>query len=729
MRDRWLSGLILLLYLLLAIGYGLVNPLFEAPDEHWHYFTTQYVAENGRLPYVADDYDEWLSQQAAQPPLYYLLGGLLIRPIDTSSARQQVWLNPFAAIGDASKTTNLNRMVHGPWEDWPWQGYALAAHLLRFMSTFMGLGTLFFVAASARLLWPDRPQRALLAPALLAVWPQFLFIHASVSNDALITLLASAGLYQLLWLWQQQVSAGRLLALGVTIGLAALSKNAGALLLIYSLLVLALLAWYKGRFSLILQSIGYVLLPTLLLAGGLWWRNWLLYADPLATAPFIRIAGGDRGYTLWQVLAESGGLWQSLFAIFGWFNLRPPGWVHGVWLGLVVVALVYIMRRAYGVVRSQSTTQYARQITCFQAVLLTGWVLVVYSGLVAFMLRTEAAQGRLLFPAILPLALGLAYGLSHLPRWAAGLAPLLGLVTAVYCLFFVIHPAYALPPLLERLPVEATPLYTEVGQGVTLVGVQVETETAVPGDPLWLTLYWQTTGVSTVPPEMVVELLGHPQETGDSRERTAHFHGYHGRGLFPATLWPAEGIVADRLAVMLEPTATTPVLAPIFTGLAAAEMRVQVGEVKLVPDQWPDAAGEILAVIGEAGEVVLVETAVVPTITQPGQQIQVDLTWRVESAPGADWSTFVHLAEANQPPLAQGDAQPLQGYYPTRVWEAGEVIIDQYWLTVPAEVKNGRYPLWVGMYDSQTIARLPLNSEGQPQLNNAYLLGWVSVER
>jgi hypothetical protein len=29
---------ILLLYLPLAVGYSLLNP-FEAPDEHWHYFT------------------------------------------------------------------------------------------------------------------------------------------------------------------------------------------------------------------------------------------------------------------------------------------------------------------------------------------------------------------------------------------------------------------------------------------------------------------------------------------------------------------------------------------------------------------------------------------------------------------------------------------------------------------------------------------------------------------
>ncbi|MBK9054908.1 MAG: hypothetical protein IPL78_29590 [Chloroflexi bacterium] len=38
-------GLVLLGYLLITMGYGVVKPLFEAPDENWHYFTVQYIAD------------------------------------------------------------------------------------------------------------------------------------------------------------------------------------------------------------------------------------------------------------------------------------------------------------------------------------------------------------------------------------------------------------------------------------------------------------------------------------------------------------------------------------------------------------------------------------------------------------------------------------------------------------------------------------------------------------
>ena len=43
-RQRLLLGLILAGYLLVTLAYGVVNPLFEAPDEHWHFFTADYDA-------------------------------------------------------------------------------------------------------------------------------------------------------------------------------------------------------------------------------------------------------------------------------------------------------------------------------------------------------------------------------------------------------------------------------------------------------------------------------------------------------------------------------------------------------------------------------------------------------------------------------------------------------------------------------------------------------------
>ena len=65
---RSLLILILSIYLALAVGYGVVTPLFETPDEHLHYFTADFIAREGRLPTTRDPGP--MAQEAAQPPLY-----------------------------------------------------------------------------------------------------------------------------------------------------------------------------------------------------------------------------------------------------------------------------------------------------------------------------------------------------------------------------------------------------------------------------------------------------------------------------------------------------------------------------------------------------------------------------------------------------------------------------------------------------------------------------------
>lgn len=780
-RHRLLLGLILAAYLVITLAYGALNPLFEAPDEHWHFFTAAYIADNGRLPQVTDPPDEWLGQEAAQPPLYYLLGAALIAPLDIEGAREAVWLNPFAWIGDASALANVNRMVHTDAEAWPWRGYALAAHALRIFSTLLGIGTLLCIYGSARRLWPDGKTRTLMAVALVAFLPQFNFLHASITNDALIIFLCSLALYQLVVLWRADAidmtggrveavdqsgallrppvrSDMRLVALGLTIGLAALSKNAGALLLLYSLGFLGVLALRDGQLRRYWRTALLVAGPAVLVAGWLWLRNQQLYGDWTATAPFIAIAGGDRGYTLAQVLAESRGLILSLVAVFGWFNLRPPDWVYWVWAGIAALAIVgaavcivkayrrrytrrpTVDRRPPTAAGAQTTISHglslvARHSSLVLALLLALWPLLVYAGLAAFMLRTEAAQGRLLLPAVLPLVLGLAWGLAGWGRCAPGalgkfnrrLAPLvalLALATTVYCLLFVIRPAYQPPPAVALIPDTARRVLPELvdrGQGISLLAAGVETERAAPGDVVWLTLYWTADAPPAAPPEFVLELFGRDVRL------IANLHSYHGRGLYPANLWPAGAIIADRFAVRLAADAEAPVVGRVFARVDGGAPGIEVATVKIeplenlpAPDGWSAELGDNIA---------LVNAAIRPDRALPGQSVEVLVRWYVPvGRPQADFTTLIHLGQPDAPPLATGDSPPLGGSYPTSAWSNGETIDDRYFLTLPPNLPAGRYPIWVGMYDPATGQRLQVTVEGELQPNGVYLAGWLEVE-
>lgn len=93
--------------------------------------------------------------------------------------------------------------------------------------------------------------------------------------------------------------------------------------------------------------------------------------------------------------------------------------------------------------------------------------------------------------------------------------------------------------------------------------------------------------------------------------------------------------------------------------------------------------------------------------TSPPQLV---LYWKSLSPVAQDFTVFVQLRDADNRPVAGWDHQPLQGMYPTRLWQPGEIIADTVALTPPAELPAA-YHLAVGLYDLQTLVRLPLQSD------------------
>ncbi|MCA9960564.1 MAG: DUF2142 domain-containing protein, partial [Anaerolineales bacterium] len=449
--------------------------------------------------------------------------------------------------------------VHTTAENWPWHGYVLAAHLLRALNGLLGLGTLLFVYGSGRFLWPDSSTKAVLATALIAFLPQFTFLHGAINNDGLLICLSSATLWQLLRIWYKPLVKPRdLLLLGTTIALAILTKMTGLLLLVLAVMVIVLW-WFSRQPSTDLKSstrikqLLLLILPVLLISGWLFWRNWTLYGDPTAANQFVILARGDRQYTLRQVWADMDRVWLSLFAVFGWMNVRPPTWVYGVWQGIVLAAAA---GGGWVLARSRQRPLTVRS-TFLQspAPWLAAWVGLVLVAWLRFMMQTPADQGRLLFPAILPLALAAAHGLSQLrSRIIPWLAAILALSTTLTSLFFVVPQAYARPRIITtaEIPTTAHLLYEEMAEGLILVAGEANTAVSHPQQLVPFTLYWQATQPLTTAPTVVLKLFGRDQAVLDSQ------HGYHGRGLYPATLWPqGDAIIVEE--VFLRPDAATAV--------------------------------------------------------------------------------------------------------------------------------------------------------------------------
>ena len=94
------------------------------------------------------------------------------------------------------------------------------------------------------------------------------------------------------------------------------------------------------------------------------------------------------------------------------------------------------------------------------------------------------------------------------------------------------------------------------------------------------------------------------------------------------------------------------------------------------------------------------------------------LYWQATAPLDAELKAFVHLRDQENRTVAQVDAAPLQGFYPTTVWQPGEILNDTQRLALPDDLKPGRYRMVAGLYDAKTGQRLSvLDAAGKPAGN------------
>jgi hypothetical protein len=95
---------------------------------------------------------------------------------------------------------------------------------------------------------------------------------------------------------------------------------------------------------------------------------------------------------------------------------------------------------------------------------------------------------------------------------------------------------------------------------------------------------------------------------------------------------------------------------------------------------------------------------------EPGDTFSLTVVWQAQRPLATGYTAFAHLVDEGGQGWAGDDHQPYDGLYPTNAWGAGEMVRDQFALTVPADAPPGLYNLQVGWYDPVTQARLPVGA-------------------
>jgi 4-amino-4-deoxy-L-arabinose transferase-like glycosyltransferase len=393
---------IIFVYCVLGFAYAVETPRWQTPDEPAHYNYVVYLAENLSFPVLQmGDYPhEYLEEikaagfppemsiepiryESHQPPLYYVLAAAVYR-------------------------------VASPW------GFQAQFLALRLLSVLLGAILLVVTYAVVTELFPGDSFLALAATAFVALLPMHIAMSAAINNDILAELILAL----VTWLCLKEIKVGlsqrQTAALGLLVALALLTKTTIYVPVVLSVLV-ALAARARERgWRTLLYRLGTVYGLGLLLSG--WWfvRNALTYGglDLFAWHRHDSIVVGQPTTAQW--IADHGLVrtvqdftalsFRSFWAQFGWMGVLIDSRLYSL-LGVVSVAVaVGFVLWVWRVARSP------KRLSRFQrwALLLLLLVfLVVAAAHVSYNLKFVQHQGRYLFPALIPIAVAFALGLSE----------------------------------------------------------------------------------------------------------------------------------------------------------------------------------------------------------------------------------------------------------------------------------------------------------------------------
>jgi 4-amino-4-deoxy-L-arabinose transferase-like glycosyltransferase len=722
----WLA----VLYSLVGVVYALVTPAFEKPDEDGHYGYILYLREHHGLPPLV--FSEGFPSEYKQPPLYYLITSALISwlPDDTAPDRLLA-VNPYMDFSvPGCRNDNRNVFLHPPYMT----PLVLGARLV---SLLFGLGTVIAAHFLASQLLPEQSLVSMATAAVVGFQPQFLYMATAVNNDAAIALFGALAIAILVYRLQRGHMAGFAVLLGGILGLASITKVSG--LVFFPLTGLALLLIHRGSCRSLLQD-GITILVVALLVGGWWYaRNALLYDDPLS------LGVHTSGEPATRLFADR--IQHDLSSIEHTFWANPSRtFVSQMWLDHVIIWWGRISLGLVAVGLLPSRRHHASRIPPHVWTVLLSWFAAFLLLLITYWTQEASwAYGRLLFPALVPIALSFVLGWLYAFPWSwhrivmpfcAGTVVITSTLIPVLSIYPLYHPWRERTAEPVEHAVDVVYVDPETGEQVAqLVGYNLPEPYALPDTYVPVELYWKPLAQTHTRYAVFVHLLDLSQlHTHSSPGVWGERRTYPGLGNLPTDRWTPGKTFRDRVLVHVSPDAPTPLAAAIEIGLMDPETEHRLQAMSSTGDPY-----DVVIVRG----VPVLSPKELPTAEQPASYIldnaiglnrvqlsgtvdgtvTLTLTWQSLQPVSYDATTFVHLGGSDGNLLAQVDRQPLDGQFPTSYWLPGQVVTDTVSLSPMRDATHGRVVLTMGMYTWPSLERLPVtDADGGPQPNDAIVI-------
>jgi hypothetical protein len=113
-----------------------------------------------------------------------------------------------------------------------------------------------------------------------------------------------------------------------------------------------------------------------------------------------------------------------------------------------------------------------------------------------------------------------------------------------------------------------------------------------------------------------------------------------------------------------------------------------------------------------------------PVKLVPGSRLPLTLFWQTDENVYDDYTAFIQLLDIEGNAVLKYDSVPGGGLNSPFLWMPGEIIVDQIALTLPKNLRPGKYTLIIGMYHYPELERLPVTyPTGEPSPDDVVELG------
>jgi hypothetical protein len=263
------------------------------------------------------------------------------------------------------------------------------------------------------------------------------------------------------------------------------------------------------------------------------------------------------------------------------------------------------------------------------------------------------------------------------------------------------------PPSTADLEI-THPHEEDLGDALRLLGWDISTTDARPGDMLLLSLFWEALRPMRADYEARLRLTDEQGRPGG--EVSSPPAGV----LYPTSQWQVGEVLRGQHDLTVDASARSGVYSLELNLFDESDRRILMRDLSLgtVTVSGRERVFELSGPIQHPMHIDLGERIRLLGYDLPrrdvshGDGVSLTLYWQALRRMDTSYTVFTHLVDGENRIWGQQDNRPVQDSYPTTGWLPGEVIPDEYRISVDAQAPLGRYWLEVGLYDAATGIRL-----------------------